>query len=296
MKRLFALLTLACASAACQPQAAQITTATISPKETVAIAQPASPVSATQPNPATLADSLTPEMRTTLQRVDLGSLWKEAGVLDGFFGRDPQRLSLVILQAARDSLKPGLFHVTGKTRYRKQVANFSGNLQITSVADYYDQGRLLTQSDDTFVQDTSAAGNGAILNARAYSASAAFTFSSKPPASYALTGRAALDFWVTDKGKIGILSAPCEGCTDEKVPSKGSALLLCGKWLHASTKRQQSFVVCRDVFFISNDLIANFGIGDRGAQVNPKYAKLGWTDYWENDEWWADSPKPSLNL
>ena len=295
MRKYLALLALALASVACQPQAAQTTAATVTPKPAASITQPASPAAA-RPTPVVLADSLTPEMQATLRRVKLGSLWTGAGVLDGFFGRDPQRLSLVMLQATRDSLRPGLFHVVGKTRYQKQIANFSGDLQITRLADYYDQGRLLTQDDDSFIQDTTAGGNGDILNARAYSASAAFAFSGKAPASYRLTGRATLDFWLTDQGKAGILFAPCEGCTDDKVASKGSALLLRGKWLDANIKRPRDFVVCRDVFFIANDLIANFGIGDRGAQVNPKYAKLGWRDYWENDEWWADSPRPSLSL
>ena len=51
-----------------------------------------------------------------------------------------------------------------------------------------------------------------------------------------------------------------------------------------------------DIFLLSPSLIKDFGIGDRGAQVNPKYAKLGWNELWENDEWWADSPKPKLSL
>lgn len=300
MRKVIALALLALASSACQPQAAKTTAATavpgaVKPRQ-VAVTKAVPPV------PLALADSLTPEMRATLQKVNLASLFlapepgRGSSVLDGFFGRDPQRLSLAILQATCDSLTPGLFHVVGKARYKKQVSSFTGNLQLTRIEDYYDQSRLLTQDEKSFIQDTTKAGNGDILNARAYSAAASFQFTGHLPAVYLLNGRAMLDFWVTDQGKAGGLYPPCEGCVDNKVPSKGSELLLQGKWLDNSVERGRDFLVCRDVFFISNALIKDFGIGDRGAQANPKYAKLGWSDYWENDEWWADSPKPSLNL
>jgi hypothetical protein len=37
-------------------------------------------------------------------------------------------------------------------------------------------------------------------------------------------------------------------------------------------------------------------IGERGETINPKYAGLDWSEAWENDEWWAKSPKPQLTL
>ncbi|MDO7887112.1 hypothetical protein [Hymenobacter cheonanensis] len=292
------LFALACAGVACQPQAAQTTAATVPPKEPSAIAQPANPLAATQPTLATLADSLTPEMQATLRRVDLSSLWKKAGVLDGFFGRDPQRLSLVILQAARDSLKPGLFHVAGKARYKKQVSSFVGLIQVAQLTDYYEQGMLLSQGDDdlAYVADSTNEAGGYIANARAYSASSSFEFTGAAPSSYLLAGRMLLDFWLNDKGKIGFMNAPAEGQILEKSPTKGSALVVKGNWQDVPGKPAKPFLLSRDIFLLSPSLIADFGIGDRGAQVNPKYVKQGWRNYWENDEWWADSPKPSLNL
>jgi len=291
MKKLFAWAGLVTASVACQPQAAQTPAA---PEVAASTNQPASPAKTAPP---AIADSLTPQMRTMLRQVDLANLFRDnSPVLDGFFGNNPQRLSLALVKVTRDSLKPGLFHIVGKSRYKKQVAAFTGSIQLTSVADYYDQGRLLSQGEDTFIQDTTAGGTGDILNARAYSAAGVFSFTSKAPVTYALSGRALLDFWITDKGKIGGLYSPCEGCVEEEAPTKGSGLLMRGSWLDTNTKSRRPFLVCRDVFFISNNLIADFAIGDRGAQVNPKYDKQGWRDYWENDEWWADAPKPSLSL
>ncbi|HET9503752.1 MAG TPA: hypothetical protein VFO93_09430 [Hymenobacter sp.] len=302
MKKLLTPLVVVGIVAACQPQ----------PTRTTAVAAPAAAVT-TQLRAATKvarplvaeADSLTPKMRARLRQVDLSDLFRvpepsQRGVaqtvLDGFFGSNPQRLSLALLKVVRDSLQPNLFHVVGKSRYKAQTTTFTGTIHITSVADYYDQWQLLTQGEESFVLDTTASGNGDILNAKAYSAAASFKFAGLSPAPYALSGRALLDFWMTDEGKIGGMYAPCEGCVDTKAPSKGSVLLLRGQWLDGSAKSGRSFLVCRDVFFIANSLMDNFGIGDRGAQVNPKYNKFGWGTYWENDEWWADSPRPSLSL
>ena len=40
--------------------------------------------------------------------------------------------------------------------------------------------------------------------------------------------------------------------------------------------------------------LEKLGLGDRGDEVNPHMARLGWAEEWENEEWWAKSPKPSF--
>jgi hypothetical protein len=306
MKQLYGVFALIILGTSCQHQVPSRQAVITKPVLLGATNKASSHKKLLSPVQTTIPDSLTPAMLAMLHQVDLSELYlspepRPAGgyqsALDGFFGTNPQRLSLALIKITRDSMRPGLFHVIGKSRFKKQISNFDGVLQITSLADYYDQGSLLTQGEDTFIQDTTERGQGDIINAKAYSAAATFRFQSTSlPATYALTGRALLDFWVTDKGKIGRLYSPCEGCVDNKSPSKGSSLLLQGNWLDSSANKPKAFSVSRDVFFISGSLIEDFGIGDRGAQVNPKYAKLGWNTYWENDEWWADTPKPSLNM
>jgi hypothetical protein len=235
-----------------------------------------------------------------LRQVDLSPLLLAplpgfTAALDGFFGTNPQRLSLAILQASRDSLHPEIIHVIGKVRNQKQVTDFAGEIRWNSLADYYDQSLLLSQGEDGFIQDTtSEAGN--ITNARAYAAAATFRFVGRAPAAYTLTGQIALDFWLMDNGKIGAMHTPGEGIVLEKATTKGSGFVLSGNWNEAKASTNRPFVVSRDVFLLSPGLIKDFGIGDRGAQVNPKYAKMGWSTYWENDEWWASSPKPKLSL
>ncbi|MCI1189181.1 hypothetical protein MON38_17290 [Hymenobacter sp. DH14] len=298
MKRTFYPFLLTLLTAACQQQkpTGQTASASLAPPDAGLSAAASKPVAqAVAP-----ADSLTVEMRATLRQVDLSKLLlaPQPGfsmALDGFFGTNPQRLSLAILQASRDSLRPELVHIRGKARWQKQVTSFTGDICFTRLSDYFDQGLLLSQGEESFVQDTvGEAGN--IINARAYSASATFRLLSEAPASYVLVGETLLDFWLTDKGITGLIHSPAEGAILEKAPTKGSGLLLSGRWQNAADKVGRPFLVSSDVFLLSPGLIKDFGIGDRGAQVNPKYAKLGWNNYWENDEWWVDSPKPKLNL
>ena len=298
MKKLFTLFIFI--ATACQHSAPPTQVTTVPLAAPVAAAKP---IAATAEAPVP-PDSLTPAMWATLRQVNLAKLflapespqaegYKTA--LDGFFGTKPQRLSLAILTATRDSLRPELLHVTGKTRYLKQITAFLGDICLTRLTDFYDQNLLLTQGADGFIRDTISE-DGLITNAKAYSATAYFRFTSATPAPLVLTGRALLDFWIMDNGTVGTVHTPAEGIVLEKAAAKGSGLVLKGNWQGASSEVAKPFLVSRDVFLVSPDLIGDFGVGDRGAGVNPKYAKLGWNTYWENDEWWADSPKPSLSL
>ena len=185
--------------------------------------------------------------------------------------------------------------MTGRARRQKQVTSFTGEICLTRLADYFDQGFLLSQGEESFIQDTTN-GGGHITNARAYSALATFRFVSNAPAAYSLTGQALLDFWLMDNGAVGIMSAPGQGEILEKAPTKGSGLVLSGNWQEAVGKGPLPFIVSKNIFLLSPGLIKDFGIGERNSQVNPKYAKLGWSTFWENDEWWADSAKPKLSL
>lgn len=304
MKNILTLLTLAVVDTACQHQAPTTVAARKVPVA-VATAAPAVAKAVALPTLAAVADSLTPEMRATLRQVDLSSLLLapqpgKAGdyqsVLDGFFGKNPQRLSMAILKATRDSLQPSVYHIIGKTRYKKQITSFEGTIQLAKLANYYDQDILLVQQEDTFIQDT-ITGKGNIVNAKAYSATASFNFTnSSSPTTCSLVGQVLLDFWITNSGKTGMIYPAFAGLILDKAPTKGSGLLLKGSWQDVATNSRKPFLVSRDIFLLSPDIIQDFGMGDRGSQVNPKYAKFGWNTYWENDEWWADSPKVALTL
>lgn len=37
--------------------------------------------------------------------------------------------------------------------------------------------------------------------------------------------------------------------------------------------------------------LTTLGLGNRSEEINPDLAGLGWNVGWENEEWWANSPK-----
>ena len=36
---------------------------------------------------------------------------------------------------------------------------------------------------------------------------------------------------------------------------------------------------------VAHQVLTRFRIGDRDAHLNPRYARVGWNTYWQNDEW-----------
>ena len=230
-----------------------------------------------------------------LREVNLSTAWfgwgtgaatEEPLVLDGFYGADNYRFSLVFTHVRRDSLQPNVFHVRAKSRYKKLIDELTGTLTVTSMFDYYQPAALLFQNDSTI--DT--------LTTKAYSAYASLQLQRTQQPIRRITGTAALDFYITQERHIGCITVPLAGMTDEKAPGRGSGLVIKGTWQNELPGPDKRLTVARDVFTIADGFLADFGVGDRGALVNPKYRKKGWDDMWENEEWWAEPRKPSLSL
>jgi len=252
---------------------------------------PVANVAATAPQPSSnlvAADTLTTPMRSLLQAYNLADLWRgcdpeardsTASVLDGFFGPDHYRISFVFTQVLRDNADPSLFHVSGKNRYKQQVTPFNGVLRVTKLADL--EHRYL----DLVPEDSLTQG---------YTATASFTLQESAATSNAgkFIGTGILDFYLIPPSKVGY--AQIMGGEDG--PARGQGLLFKGHWTSSKTGQEKELLVARDVFSIAPDVLKNFAIGERDATINPKYAKLGWDKYWENDEWWAETSKSSLSL
>lgn len=235
------------------------------------------------------ADTLTPEMLTLLRQVDLAPLWAaDTAYADGyvpmigFLGTDHYSISMVFDHVQRDAREPQLFHVRGRDRFRKVITPFVGTLRIQHIADF----------DSCYIHKY---GGDSI---HAYTASAVFALHQDKQRGGAgvFSGAAFLDFFVTNDGYCGLPEKPIEGIIVNGTPTKGSNRLFRGIWTNSRTGQTKPLLVANDLFIISPEIYADFGVGDRGTQINPKYAKQGWFDYWENDEWWADSPKPKLSL
>ncbi|QKG52880.1 hypothetical protein [Hymenobacter sp. BRD67] len=284
MKKLYSLLALVLAGTACQQQATPTHAVALLPTE---VAATVAPQKLNLPSQLLAADTLTPPMLALLQAYDLSPLWRghELGaldsvtVLDGFFGLDHYRISFVFTQVRQDTVDKAVFHIAGKSRYKSQILPFAGLLRVQRLADL-DHHYL-----DLAPEDSSAQG---------YTANASFTFEENAagPNAGNFEGVAILDFYISSKGEVNY--AQIMG--GEGAPARGQGLLIKGSWISNKNGQKKDLLLARSVFSIAPDVLKNFSIGDRDATINPKYAKLGWNNYWKNDEWWAETPKPSLNL
>jgi hypothetical protein len=297
MKKIFAWASLATASVACQPQAAQTTAA---PKVAIATTQPASPLKAAQPLPTlfAVADTLTSSMRKLLQNSDLSRLWQNIdhyqegsqGVFEGFFGPDHYHFAMVFTQVTRDATDPTVYHVVGKSRYRKNIRPFAGTLTVRQVADLAYPGFLQSLAR----QEEKAADS---LAGRTYTARARLQLQEEQRENSGLfEGEVLLDFYAVPAQKPGFVYVFDHEGTDEGLPTRGAGLLLRGNRRNVSTGQVKAFIVGPDVVAVAPYVFKDFMLDERMGEINPKYVKLGWDEYWNHDEWWADSPKPRLNI
>jgi hypothetical protein len=238
--------------------------------------------------PALAADTLARRTRTLLRRYDLTPFWNDphgdfqpVPVLEGFLGKEHRRLGLAITNVRRDPAQPQVFWVTGKMRLRRVTTPFTGRLTVNKIVDLQDE--------------MVGPGESADSTNYLYTASASFHF--RPvgrPHVGELVGQAFFDFVVPQRGSVYMVTTIMTQPNDT-FPARGCGMVLRGHWV-AATGRREPMVVAKDLFAISSEVFPDFGIGDRGTEVNPKYAHLGWNEAWENEEWWADSPKPRLSL
>jgi len=234
-------------------------------------------------------DSLSPAMRSFAQQHDLSALWQgqqgeeyaRAGVptvCAGFFGPDHYRIELVLLNVLRDAHDSLLYHVQGKDRYKKKVTAFSGDIRLQRLRRVYAE-YLSSESQEKF--------------ARFYTACGEFKFCESGAAAGTFSGAIGIDFWQKPDSSLVVMSF---WGNEHRQYANGGQLCLSGRWVSAKTGLHKDLLVGADLEELSRKIMPDFNIGERGFMLNPKYAKLGWNEYWGNEEWWADSPKPKLGL
>jgi hypothetical protein len=271
MKKLYWVLGLAVASAACQqqPPATQ--------KAAKLAAQAASPSFAKTSSADTTAAVL-----QLLRQVDLTSAWRDTGnaVMDGFYGPNNYRISFHFDSVRRDARQPNVFHFRGLDRYKRTITPFTGTLTVTRLAPLPDTVGLAHRLGD-----------------RAYSAFASFVLREDSTAKGAghCTGRAVLDFQVNAHNQA--IEAQFDGIDlGGENPTLGCGKIFRGTWQDNHTGRRQPVAWANFYGVIVPDVLRDMGLGERGDQVDPRLARYGWNTIMENDEWWAKSPKPSLSL
>jgi hypothetical protein len=200
-------------------------------------------------------------------------------ILDGFYGDEYRHIAFIFERVVRDATQPYVFRVQGKTRYKKDITAFDGTITVDGI-------KPLT----VFLDLDSATQ----ASARSYTATARFELREDPTATGAGTyrGTALMDFYRLDFGKLDL----AETLPDNELPTGGGGLLFRGQWHSNHTKRQQAVAFATYTQAVLPDTMTDFYLGDRGESINPKYARLDWSEAWENEEWWAKSPKPTLSL
>lgn len=282
--------------AACQPQAKPVAVA--GPKPVAAVSELPKPEKVellTAPIPDSLAMPLTKmappvaDVPAFLAANNLAPLWQadfgqrendspRPTILDGFYGAEHRHISVIIDKAEQDSSQPNVFRVHGRTRYKKNITPFEGTITVQKVKSL----RVFLDLDSV-----------AQAQARAYTATARFVFHEDSTAAGAGTyqGTALLDFY-----RLAAKLAIVQTFPDNEIPAGGGGLLFRGHWRSHRTGQQQAVAFATYPQAILPNTMTDLYIGDRGENINPKYAGLDWNSIWENDEWWAKSPKPLLSL
>ena len=299
MKKLFYPFLLVLLLAACQHQKpAKEITAAVPP--IVSIDSVWKPVpKAEQPLPVLFAtaDTLTQPMRELLRTYDLSALWQNSDgedgnkpALEGFFGPDHYHFAMAFTQVTRDPGDPAVYRVSGKCRYRQNIRSFSGTLTVRQIADLPYPGFLQSRA----IIEARAADS---VDGRTYTARARLQLREEQKENSGIfEGEVLLDFYTVPAQRPSYVTVFEHEGIDNRFPTRGSGLLLKGNRRNISTGQIKSFTVAPSVATVAPDVFKDFMLDERMGEINPKYAKLGWNEYWNNDEWWADSPKPKLSL
>ena len=274
MKYLF--LSIGLAASACQPQART--------KRAASAEAPVLPVASVAAAPGPVAVSaLSPQLRAGLQATDLSSVLQtvrqgSAFSQDGFFGPDHYRIEVAFTDVRRDPARPTVYYLRGQDRYKGTITPFAG----TFIIDRFGEQPYFTARDITEMRKR----GGVLANYPGfYTASGTFELreDSTRHGAGVFRGRLAVDWFTEKDGSLTL------NCRDNTGASQGGLIKYEGTWTNAATHRTYPVVWVQDILAYNavKDVLKEFNVGERDVVINPKYARLGWNTYWENDEWWA---------
>ena len=218
---------------------------------------------------------LSNEARTALlARASFGRLWQHHArsgtedVLNGCFGYDGRRLEFVFLGVQPDAKNPGHYLVTGKFRCYGDVTPFRGRIEVQQVQ------RL----------PAAAAGYGEDAEAPfVYCATGRFALQATSTHGLGgrFDGRLAVDFRMGSNGRATLAAYTNNALT------RNGGLLFDGEWRDGPAGDPVP-AVWKQGMAATHQVLTRFEIGARDTHINPRYARVGWNTYWQNDEWWTE--------
>ena len=219
-----------------------------------------------------------------LRKHNLAPLWanqieamKTRPTMEGFYGPAFYRISFYFREVKQDPGRLNVFHVAGLDRYRKVITPFTGTITVLSVRPF--TKGMVVDADST---------------AKAFTATGRFELREDPTAKGAGTysGQALLDFSIDGNGRLD----QALHVFGQANPTKGCGLLFRGNQTSNKTGQRKSVAFANFYGAVVPQALAKFGLGNRSEEVNPDLARFGWAEAWENKEWWANSPTPTLGL
>lgn len=209
-----------------------------------------------------------------LARAGLGRLWQHQAsngtgdVLNGVFGYDGRRLELVFLSVQPDAQSPGRYLVAGKFRCYGDVTPFRGSVEVQQVQ------RLPAESVDD---------DGTGKTRAVYCATGSFALQATSTHGLGgrFDGRLAADFQLGSSGRAALAEYTTNTLT------RHGGLLFDGEWRDGPASDPVP-AVWKQGMAVTRQVLTRFGLGDRGGGISPRYARVGWNTYWQNDEWWAE--------
>lgn len=239
--------------------------------------RPASPPNLAVPAALAAPGAVLPNAarNSLLARTNLGRLWQhqpQAGtedVLNGCFGYDGRRLEFVFTTVQPDAHSPGRYLVSGKFRCYGDITPFRGSIEVQQVQ------RL---GPDVAVYD-----NNGLSEVPTYCATGAFALqaTSRHGLGGQFTGRVALDFQLTPSRRAVLMANTANPAT------RNGGLLFDGSWADGPG-RETTPVLWKQGIAVTRDIFTRFEIGNRDMHINPKYARVGWNNFWKNEEWWVE--------
>ncbi|MBO0357979.1 hypothetical protein J0X19_08490 [Hymenobacter sp. BT186] len=292
---IFTLLSLFTIVTSCKQQPAANTAMPKPPQQTASIAPTAPPPArnSAPPTPPALPAVLpAQQLHQFLLEHDVAPLLcsvhngVETTPYNGFFGTDRHRIEVVLLHVRSDSTQPWLLHVTGKSRFKGKIMNLEGTVELLSIRhqpplNQAEEEHEKAQESMRMLTTIPATGDNKLVEF--YTISGRFDWQEPhQKAGGRFTGQAELDVAITRGNKL--LSCSLRKTTG----ARGADLLFDGKWNNYQSGQEKPFILAENVGGFAEQVLKNFEIGERDVVINPKYAKLGWNEYWENDEWWAE--------
>jgi hypothetical protein len=211
-----------------------------------------------------------------LAKFNLAPLWRFTGdgsddkIHNGFFGHGYRRLEFVFTSVQRDEKHLGIYYIQGKDRRYKQVRSFSGTFTLTKIEKAAADNAGQPASE---WQPYTATGQFA-LNEKARPGDDAYgTF----------RGKLAVDLVRDAKNHVVLNTRTANAAT------RHGGFLLSGTWTDARTGAETDVLV-KNGLAVTYQVLQDFEFGGRSVEINPKYTRVGWDSYWDNQEWWADKP------